>query len=236
LIFADGSSWGVDTLHAKGLELHGTDSNDTLQGLNNQSDRLHGHGGDDRLYGQNGNDQLYGGEGNDLLDGGTGADLLDGGDGNDTLTTHYNSGGTRFRGGLGNDVMTGSYRDDTYHYRLGDGRDVIQERYHYSGQDRLQFEGVDHDRLWFERSGNDLHIDVLGDEGRVTVDDWFRGSVYQLEVVQAADGMSLTNTAIDQLVAAMAAFSKPDDAAESLLSHPMMEELQPVLASSWSSA
>jgi Ca2+-binding RTX toxin-like protein len=70
---------------------------DTLNGLDNQADRLYGQGGNDVLNGKNGHDRLFGGAGDDHLNGDSGADHLDGGAGNDTLTVHYNHGGNRFR-------------------------------------------------------------------------------------------------------------------------------------------
>jgi len=193
---------------------------------------LIGGGGDDRLMGEGGDDRIEGGDGNDTLDGGRGADALDGGAGNDTLTTHYNHGGNRLRGGAGDDHMTGSYRDDTYLYRRGDGRDVIRELYHYSGTDTLVFEQVNHDMLWFERSGNDLVISELQDDGRITIDNWYGGAAHQVERLETADGRSLSNAAVDQLVAAMAGFS-PADGGEGGAQGVVPEELQPTLAAAW---
>ena len=133
----------LSALHHAGLAVHGSDAGETLNGLDNQADRLYGEGGNDTLSGGHGNDRLYGGDGNDSLDGGRGSDTLDGGAGDDTLTTYYNDGGNHLRGGTGDDTITGSYRSDTYYYRRGDGRDVIIDDYHYSGSDRLVLEDLE---------------------------------------------------------------------------------------------
>jgi Ca2+-binding RTX toxin-like protein len=232
LQFGDGTTWDVNQLHQAGLEVHGSEAGETLNGLDNQVDRLFGEGGNDTLYGRNGHDYLYGGDGNDTLDGGRGADYLDGGAGDDTLTTYYSDGGTRFRGGTGNDTLTGSYRDDTYFYRRGDGQDVIREAYHYSGADTLVFEELAHDELWFARSGADLVISSLADSGSVTVDDWYLGATRQIERFESADGLAAGNAAIEQLVAAMASFTKP--AATDMTSPGQLpEELETTLAAVW---
>ena len=79
---------GTDILNffkPSGLNLVGTDNNDTLTGAYTD-DTLSGGKGNDKLYGMSGNDTLDGGIGNDSLDGGTGNDLLKGGIGNDSYT------------------------------------------------------------------------------------------------------------------------------------------------------
>jgi Ca2+-binding RTX toxin-like protein len=56
--FADGTVWDVNTLHHAGLEVRGSEGADTLNGLDNQADRLYGQGGNDVLNGKNGHDRL----------------------------------------------------------------------------------------------------------------------------------------------------------------------------------
>jgi len=73
-----------------GLNLVGTDNNDTLTG-SSDNDTLTGLKGNDKLYGMGGTDTLDGGEGNDILDGGTGNDILKGGLGNDTYFVDSNA-------------------------------------------------------------------------------------------------------------------------------------------------
>ena len=230
--FADGTVWDLNTMHHAGLEMHGTSAGETIDGLDNQADRLYGEGGNDTLRGKRGNDQLYGGDGNDTLDGGRGADILDGGAGDDVLTTYYKDGGSQFRGGTGNDTLSGSYRNDTYHYKLGDGRDVIKETYDYGGTDKLVFEDLNHDQIWFEQSGDDLVVSVIGSEGQVTIEDWYLGSSNHVELFQAADAKSLTDSAVDQLVSAMAGFTKPA-LGETVLSTTTKQELSATLAATW---
>ncbi|HEY9873928.1 MAG TPA: hypothetical protein V6D12_10855, partial [Candidatus Obscuribacterales bacterium] len=56
---------------SSGLNLVGTDNNDTLNGADT-TDTLAGGKGNDKLNGMGGNDSLNGGEGNDTIDGGAG--------------------------------------------------------------------------------------------------------------------------------------------------------------------
>jgi hypothetical protein len=69
----------------KGLNLRGTNGQDTLKG-GSGNDTLSGLSGNDSLIGGNNQDSLLGGQGRDVLLGGKGNDILVGGSGNDTLT------------------------------------------------------------------------------------------------------------------------------------------------------
>ncbi|MDT8992662.1 putative Ig domain-containing protein [Curvibacter sp. APW13] len=76
--FADGTSLSSAQLLARGLDLDGTEGDDTLIGTNTT----------DRMRGLGGNDYLYGGAGDDTLDGGSGKNLLLGAQGDDTYVVH----------------------------------------------------------------------------------------------------------------------------------------------------
>jgi hypothetical protein len=66
-------------------------------------------------------------------------------------------------------------------------------------------EPVNHDHLWFERSGNDLVIDVLGTTQRTFIDNWYStGMPWQR--VSGSDGQVI-DSEIDHLVQSMAIFS-----------------------------
>jgi hypothetical protein len=91
---------------------------------------------------------------------------------------------------------------------------------------------LNHDTLWFERSGSDLVVSEFQDSGRVTIANWYGSTAHQIERLESADGRSLSNTAVDQLVAAMAGFS-PTDGADGLAPGVVPEELQPALAAAW---
>ncbi|MCU7806252.1 MAG: hypothetical protein KZQ73_00035 [Candidatus Thiodiazotropha sp. (ex Semelilucina semeliformis)] len=253
LEFADSTVWDVATMHSVGLEVHGTSGADTLTGVDTQNDLLYGEGGDDLLSGGGGHDTLVGGEGADTLDGGAGRDQLLGGAGDDVLGGASNSsdasGGTwdantglwhgnDYTGGTGDDTLRGTRYADSYHYAVVDGQDVIVDQGGYTGAtyvDKIDLNGVNHDQLWFERSGDDLVMSVIGATDKVSIQNWYQSPSNQIEQINASDGMSLTNTNLDQLVSAMAAFSAPS-VGEMTLPTNVQEELQPVIATVWQSA
>ena len=46
--------------------------------------------------------------------------------------------------------------------------------------DRLVFgTGIGDSELWFSRSGNDLLVQVLGDDGQIQVRNWYASSSYR---------------------------------------------------------
>jgi hypothetical protein len=61
-------------------------------------------------------------------------------------------------------------------------------------------------QLWFQASGNDLKIELLGSQSAVTVANWFASPGDQLQAIHAG-GMTLDNGAVGQLVQAMATFA-----------------------------
>jgi hypothetical protein len=66
-------------------------------------------------------------------------------------------------------------------------------------------EAVAHDHLWFERSGNDLVVDVLGTTQHTYISNWYaNGQPWQQ--IQTIDGFKLDG-GIDSLVQSMASFA-----------------------------
>lgn len=141
------------------------------------------------IYGLAGNDYLYGNNKDDRLVGGPGNDILSGGDGSDTFI-----------------------------FSRGDGVDQINSNSFYiSGKtDVIQYQDVNHDNLWFSRSGNSLVVKVLGATDSVTVNNWFSWVGYKMDKVLAADGYSLTQQGVEQLTAYMATQSMPTGSTVSL--------------------
>ena len=242
-------------------ELHGGLGDDTfrIEGADQGYDRFFGGEGYDRIVGGSGNDvigiewrfdasngieEIDGGGGFDIVKGTkhvtntldfsnvalTGIAEIHGGWGEDVIT------GTAFGdvivGDRGNDELHGGAGNDTYRYASGDGQDVIHE---IAGTDDLVFEGLNHDQLWFERSGDDLLVSEIGTNGQVTIAQWYTGTGKQLEAFQASDAMIMQNNALDQLVNAMAAFEKPASG-ETSLSAELRDDLTPHLAAAWQSS
>lgn len=174
--------------------LSGGLGDDTLAGMGG-SDLLEGGLGRDRLLGGDGADVLrgggdsdgdqwdgvgsgrvdaatavrglFGGAGKDLLEGDAGDDVLFGGDGNDIL--HGGSGNDRMDGGTGHDlyeVYRSSGHDRIYNWDpLGDDIDVVGYR-----------EEITRDMLWFRRDGDDLIVDVIGQDVSTRIVDWYKAT------------------------------------------------------------
>ncbi|WP_165443749.1 calcium-binding protein [Pseudomonas jilinensis] len=209
--FADGRSLDLAQVEIDVRTIHGTDGNNTLQGAETD-DVLYGYAGNDTLRGGGGNDILYGGDGNDTLYGDAGDDIL--------------------VGGAGDDYLVGGAGSDLYLFGTGSGRDTIYNHdTDASSIDTARFEDVAVEDLWFSRSGNHLQINVAGTTDQVTVSNWYLGSAYQLDRIEAGSSV-LLDSQVDQLVAAMSAYAVPSGAG-SILSQQVKDELQTVLADTW---
>jgi hypothetical protein len=77
----------------------------------------------------------------------------------------------------------------------------------------LQFKDIKQTNLWFSQVGQDLQIDVMGSSDRLTISDWFAGGSsgtdHHVERIRTADGNTLHDTDVAQLVQAMASFAPP---------------------------
>ena len=162
------------------------------------------------LTGNTGANTLMGGAGNDTLDGGAGNDLLHGGD---TVS------------GAGN---------DTYLFGSGYGSDTITDVDSTAGNTDLALfgSGIANDQLWFRHVGNSLEVSIIGTTDKITVSNWYSGSANHVEQFKTADGKLLLDTAVENLVTAMAGFSPPA-AGQTTLPPAYQTALAPVLAANW---
>jgi Ca2+-binding RTX toxin-like protein len=136
--------------------------------------------------------------------------------------------------GAGDDILSGGTGNDRYEIARDGGDNTI----HDAGgtADSLVFgDTVNHDQLWFERSGDDLRVSIIGNSGSATISDWFASDAAQVESIVASDGMELSSANVLQLVQAMAAQTRPGDS-DLTLPQETEDNLQSVLAASWSSA
>jgi Ca2+-binding RTX toxin-like protein len=226
--------------------LTGTDFDDALRGDGGANilrggggnDLLDGRAGDDDLGGGTGNDTLYGGDGNDRLSGDDGDDIIYGGAGNDWLLggagndqLYAESGDDMLDGGAGDDILNGGADNDTYLMSRTSGTDTIYN-YDPSGVDvdvlGLQDSAgtINAEDLWFQRSGNDLLVSIIGTTSSDRIKDWYvmpgvDGSNYKIDFIIANTRYSKTID-VEGLVELMATKTKPTTIAERdiLLSDP----------------
>ncbi|WP_053144697.1 calcium-binding protein [Pseudomonas sp. P97.38] len=213
--FADGTSWALADIAAKGLRQVGT-------------------AGADSLSGSNGNDNIYGGAGNDVLDGGAGTNRLFGEAGNDVIQVSSNSRDNTLSGGAGDDTLTGGYFADTYLFNRGDGQDTVNEYDPGYGMSDTLALGTDlsPQDLWFRRSGSDLEISVVGGDEKLTVSNWYQGGVYHIEAMKLSDGKTLLDSQVQSLVDTMASFGVAPGA-ETTITTDQRAQLDSVLAANW---
>ncbi|HGH6008645.1 TPA: MARTX multifunctional-autoprocessing repeats-in-toxin holotoxin RtxA [Vibrio cholerae] len=195
------------------------------------------------------NNQVELGAGNDFanvfgnynrINAGTGNDVvklmgyhavLNGGDGDDHLIAAAISKFSHFDGGDGRDLMVlGGYQNtfkggtDVDSFVVsGDVIDNLVED--IRSEDNIVFNGIDWQKLWFERSGYDLKLSILRDPsndsdqakfehiGSVTFSDYFNGNRAQVVIAMSEKDLSgereytmLSDSAIDALVQAMSGF------------------------------
>ncbi len=184
-------------------------------GIGNAADNsIIGNGAANRLWGRSGNDVLFGDSGADSLYGEAGDDFLDGEKGRDMLV-----------GGTGNDT-----------YMLGRGyrKDGVVENDSTAGNiDTVQFlSDISADQIWFQHIGNNLEVSVIGTADKLVIKDWYLGSAYHIEQFKTADGLTLLDSQIENLVTAMAAFSSPD-IGQTMLPLAYEPALDPVITAFW---
>ncbi len=157
--------------------------------------------------------------------------VLNGGNGDDHLIAAAISKFSQFNGGEGRDLMVlGGYQNtfkggtDVDSFVVsGDVIDNLVED--IRSEDNIVFNGIDWQKLWFERSGYDLKLSILRDPsndsdqskfehiGSVTFSDYFNGNRAQVVIGMSEKDLSgereytmLSDSAIDALIQAMSGF------------------------------
>ena len=171
----------------------GGDGSDTLNGTSGSDALLLDDSASPRPAGTSGPrmvsiETINMGAGNDVVDLTStrytyGDVTVNGGSGRDTLWT--NAGDDVLDGGTGNDALAGGAGDDVYVHQANGGDDVITET---SGNDTILFgPGITSRSVTVRRDDNDLVLSA-GDNGSVTVRNWFGSTSRRVETVQFADG------------------------------------------------
>lgn len=160
---------------------------------------------------------------NNLLKGNAGANSLTGAAGNDTLD-----------GQGGADTLTGGVGNDTYLLGRGYGADTVVESDSTAGNtDLAQFAaGIAVDQLWFTKATNNLEVSIIGTTDKLIIKDWYVGSGNHVEQFKTADGRTLLDSQVQNLVNAMASFAPPAQGQTSLPSN-YHASLDSVIAANW---
>ena len=211
-VFNNGVVWEGNELNDKLSTFKGSDSDDTLVGINDSGNKIYGNAGNDRITGGNSlteSDYLYGGDGNDTVRGNYGYDYLYGDAGNDILgqgsgndfqgknssvLDTENNYGNYYEGGTGNDRMYGSLYGDTYFFNLGDGEDLIYENSTYdtsftTAQDIIKFAaGIFPEDILMYRDSLHLIITIPTSNNEIKIDKFFYDPKYQIELIEFNDG------------------------------------------------
>ena len=177
-------------------------------------ERIVGSGFNDTITGSAANETLEGGAGNDTIYGGAGNDALLGGDGNDTLDAQ--SGNDMLNGGAGTDILIGGDDSDTYLLDINSGADEIRN-FDPNGTDIdvVGYQGgISHEQLWFQRSGDDLVVYVVGTSVQTTIKNWYLVTTaseranYQIDFFLAGERVS-DHVNAEALVTLMAGYTRP---------------------------
>jgi Ca2+-binding RTX toxin-like protein len=166
-------------------------------------------------------EHAIGGSGNDRLVGDGGANTLAGGAGDDVLV-----------GAGGDDMLFGDAGNDRYVFGRGHGQDMVVNRgADAATTDTLAFEpGVGFNQLWLSRSGNDLTVQVIGTQDRVTLKDHFAG--LGIDQIRSGDGRTLLQADVQRLVDAMAGVAAPS-IGQTVLTMQQRAALDASLAAVW---
>lgn len=106
-------------------------------------------------------------------------------------------------------TLIGTGANDTYVMNATDQSDTIinGSSATTAATNVLDVNAANHEQLWFEQSGKNLVIDVLGTNQEAIVQNWFNASSAQLQTIVGNDGYTLTAANVQNLVQAMATFS-----------------------------
>jgi len=159
-----------------------------------------------------------------------------------TSLTGSNYGANVFEFGQGPESATGGNTNNggngnnTYIASSSTGQATIYANDAAGSSNELDFVGgMTSDNLWFQQSGNDLKIDLLGTSTQVDVSGWFSNSSNQLQEITVG-GLKI-DSQVSQLVQAMATYSASnpgfDPTASGVSSVPNDTNLQATLAAAW---
>lgn len=180
-------------------------------------------------------ESVIGSQGVNIMTGNADANVLSGVGGNDTINS--GAGNDTLIGGDGNDTLDGGAGDDTYVFGQGDDQDLIRNNDAISTNDRLLFGGgISSSDVWFEHTGDNLVVSVLGTTDEVVFENWYTDTTRTVDKLVTNDGQVLLQSQVDQLVSAMASFTPSDGAGTgNITSDTLPPSVSSAIAANWQS-
>jgi len=127
--------------------------------------------------------------------------------------------------------LIGGAGNDTYVHEGDFGNDIVRNQDSSSSIDITLILDANSKDLWFEHSGNDFLVSVLGTDNSITYQDWFSNSSNQVDQIQSQESV-LLNSSVNQLVAAMSIFDI-DTGVGSIMPAEATDALASVYAETW---
>ncbi|MBI2529283.1 MAG: hypothetical protein HYV93_25265, partial [Candidatus Rokubacteria bacterium] len=146
-----------------------------------------------------------------------------------------NAAANALTGGAGADTLIGGRGNDTYRFDRGAGADRIVENDATTGNaDTAAFgAGIRPLDLILSRSVDSLVLGLQASADTVTVQNWYRGAAYQVEVIRAGDGSRLAAVQVNSLIQAMAGFSQSTGLSWSQAVTERPADVATILAAHW---
>ncbi len=142
--------------------------------------------------GTSGNDEVSGTSGNDIFSGNAGNDTINSGKGNDVIY-----------GGVGDDQLNGGAGSDDYHFSRGDGNDTIEDydgSYYGREINKVYLYGIAAEEVSYTTDETGQLTIQLGQNDSIKINDWFKGSRYQIDQLVFEDGSIVTNAQMSSQV------------------------------------
>lgn len=135
-------------------------------------------------------------------------------------------------GDVGNDSLRASVGSDSYVFGRDGNQDLVDNR-DLAGNGVVGFgTGISQIQLWWQHVGNDLTVSIVGIDDRLTIQGWYVSEQNIVDAFTFADGITLYDSQVNQLVSAMAAFILPA-VGQTILPTDQQAALDPSLSISW---
>jgi len=91
---------------------------------------------------------------------------------------------------------------------------------------------VFYNQIWFNKSGNDLEVSVIGQNETMTLSNWYASSANHIGSIASGDGYTIADTGVQAMVQAMSSLTVPLSG-QTTLPAATASQLSSALASNW---